>query len=43
VESNHKFDEFLRQTVKTGELTDKFNAIKAEGEHAESSDSMDMS
>jgi cullin-associated NEDD8-dissociated protein 1 len=43
VESNHKFDEFLRQTVKTGELADKFAAIKAEGERAESSDSMDLS
>jgi len=43
VESNHKFDEFLRQTVKTGELADKFTAIKAEGERAESSDSMDLS
>jgi len=44
VESNHRFDEFLRQTVKTGELADKFNAIKAEGDHADSnSDTMDMS
>jgi len=42
VESNHKYEEFLRTTVKTGELAEKFAAIKAEGEHADS-DSMDLS
>jgi len=41
VESNHKFDEFLRQSVKTGELAEKFAAIAKEGEHNE--DSMDLS
>jgi cullin-associated NEDD8-dissociated protein 1 len=44
VESNVKFEEFLKQTVKTGELGEKFAAIKAEGERAESAvDSMDIS
>jgi len=41
VESNHKFDEFLRQSVKTGELAEKFAAIAKEGEHNE--DAMDLS
>jgi len=44
VESNAKFAEFLKQTVTSGEVADKFAAIKAEGERAESSaDSMDLS
>lgn len=43
VESNHKFDEFLRQTVKTGELAEKFAAIKAEGERTATTDPMDLS
>jgi len=44
VESNHKFEEFLKQTVRPGELGEKFNLIKAEGEHSESStDPMDLS
>lgn len=34
-ESNHKFDEFLRQTIKSGELSERFNQIKAESEHNE--------
>jgi len=44
VESNVKFEEFLKQTVKTGEVGEKFAAIKAEGERAEGAvDSMDIS
>jgi len=44
VESNAKFEEFLKQTVKTGEVGEKFAAIKAEGERAEiAADSMDTS
>jgi len=43
VESNAKFEEFLKQTVKTGELGEKFATIKAEGERADSTiDSMDL-
>ena len=40
-ESNLKFEEFLRTTIKTPDLLDKFNAIVAET--ASSTDSMDMS
>jgi len=40
-ESNLKFEEFLRTTIKTPDLLDKFNAIVAET--ASSSDSMDFS
>jgi len=44
VESNHKFDEFLRQVIKTGELAEKFAAVKSEGEQYEGgSDPMDVS
>jgi len=44
MESNAGFGEFLKQTVKTGEIGEKFNVIKAEGERADSSvDSMDIS
>lgn len=43
VESNLKFDEFLKQTVKVGDLGEKFAAIKAETEHSEGVDSMDLS
>jgi len=45
VESNVKFEEFLRQTVKTGELADKFAALKAEEQQHEgaSSETMDLS
>jgi len=46
VESNIKFEEFLRQTIKTGEIGEKFTAIKAESEQHEvgSSDAtMDVS
>jgi len=44
-DTNHKFEEFLRQSVKTGEFAEKFAAIKAESEQAEggSSDPMDLS
>lgn len=40
-ESNLKFEEFLRTTIKTPDLLDKFNAIVAET--ASSTDSMDLS
>lgn len=44
VESNPKWDEFLRTTVKVGDIGEKYASIKAEGEHAErSSDAMDLS
>ena len=43
VESNPKWEEFLRQTVKVGEIGEKYAAIKAEGEHAERTDPMDLS
>jgi cullin-associated NEDD8-dissociated protein 1 len=42
VESNAKFEEFLKSTVKTGELAEKFNALKAEGE-GEQHEAMDLS
>jgi len=45
VESNAKWEEFLKQNIKTGELGEKFAAIKAEGEHAEGAsgaDAMEM-
>lgn len=35
IESNHKFEEFLKSTVKSGEIGEKFNSIKAESEHNE--------
>lgn len=35
IESNHKFEEFLRSTIKTGELGERYAAIKAETEHNE--------
>jgi len=43
-ESNAKWEEFLKQNIMTGELGEKFAAIKAEGEHAEGSgaDAMEM-
>jgi len=44
-ESNAKWEEFLKQNIKTGELGEKFAAIKAEGEHAEGgsgADAMEM-
>jgi cullin-associated NEDD8-dissociated protein 1 len=43
VESNVKFEEFLRQTVKTGELAEKFAALKAEEQQHETSEAMDLS
>jgi cullin-associated NEDD8-dissociated protein 1 len=42
VESNVKFEEFLRQTVKTGEFGEKFAAIKAESEQLATSETMDV-
>eukprot|EP01119_Soliformovum_irregulare_P025203 TRINITY_DN9265_c1_g3_i1.p1 TRINITY_DN9265_c1_g3~~TRINITY_DN9265_c1_g3_i1.p1 ORF type:complete len:1236 (-),score=487.10 TRINITY_DN9265_c1_g3_i1:55-3762(-) len=43
LESNVKWEEFMRTAVRTGELAEKYAAIKAEGEHAESSvDSMEV-
>eukprot|EP01117_Protostelium_nocturnum_P019172 TRINITY_DN823_c0_g1_i1.p1 TRINITY_DN823_c0_g1~~TRINITY_DN823_c0_g1_i1.p1 ORF type:complete len:1231 (-),score=471.75 TRINITY_DN823_c0_g1_i1:58-3750(-) len=43
-ESIHKWDEFVRGICKTGELADKYNAIKHEMEHSEvSSNDMDTS
>lgn len=43
VESNVKFEEFLRQTVKTGEFGEKFAAIRAESEQLATSETMDVS
>jgi cullin-associated NEDD8-dissociated protein 1 len=44
VETNHKFEEFLKQSIKTGEFAEKFAAIKAESEQAEGvADPMDLS
>lgn len=44
VESNIKWEEFLKQTVKVAEIGDKYNAIKQEAEHAEARpDAMDLS
>eukprot|EP01114_Cavostelium_apophysatum_P003685 TRINITY_DN1379_c0_g1_i2.p1 TRINITY_DN1379_c0_g1~~TRINITY_DN1379_c0_g1_i2.p1 ORF type:complete len:1235 (-),score=414.71 TRINITY_DN1379_c0_g1_i2:42-3746(-) len=46
VESNIKWEEFLKTTVKVGELGDKYAAIRAEGEHnieRSTGDAMDLS
>jgi cullin-associated NEDD8-dissociated protein 1 len=40
VESNMKFEEFLRTTVKTGELAEKFETIRI-AENADNGDPMD--
>jgi len=42
VESNTKWEEFLRTTVKVGDVGEKYASIKAEGEHAERSDATAM-
>jgi len=42
-ESNIKWEEFLRQTVRVGEIGEKYASIKAEGEHSERTDAMDLS
>eukprot|EP01116_Phalansterium_solitarium_P021844 TRINITY_DN6977_c0_g1_i1.p1 TRINITY_DN6977_c0_g1~~TRINITY_DN6977_c0_g1_i1.p1 ORF type:complete len:1273 (-),score=515.03 TRINITY_DN6977_c0_g1_i1:141-3881(-) len=44
-EANMKFEEFLRQTVRSGDLAERFNAVKTELEKTEgaSVDSMDLS
>jgi len=42
VESNIKWEEFMKQTVRVGEVGEKFKDIKAEGEK-EQHDGMDMS
>jgi len=43
LESNAKWEEFMRTGVRQGELAEKYAAIKAEGEHAESSvDAMEV-
>ncbi|PRP86551.1 HEAT repeat-containing protein [Planoprotostelium fungivorum] len=45
VDSIHKWEEFVRGTLKTGELADKYASIKQEMQHTElqSSDKMDTS
>jgi len=42
VESNIKWEEFMKQTVKVGETAEKYNTIKQEGER-EQHDAMDLS
>jgi len=44
VESNIKWEEFLKSTVRVAEIGDKYNAIKQEAEHADARpDAMDLS
>jgi len=43
VESNNKWEEFLKTAVRVGEIGEKYALIKAEGEHSERSDAMDLS